>query len=176
MPPQLLIGMLIGAGAAGLVILILTGRLLPRRSDRNEAVRRGTLKSRTMARQVLDPEQVEAADNLPADVPRRADDLPFVVEKRATQKIVVNVNGEVHEYDSLKEVPAEFRALIEKARRSGRARITIEVNRKRYSYNSRDEVPPEFRRFLPPPAEGGENSEIGGAEGPGEVRDPTAGQ
>jgi hypothetical protein len=150
MPQQLLLGMLIGVGAAGLVYLILTGRLVLRRTDRTEGLRQAAEKQRTAVPETLGQDQALTADNLPADVPRRADDLPFVVERRATQKIVVNVNGEAHEYDSLKEVPAEFRALIEKARRTGRSRITIEVNGKRYTYNSRDEVPAEFRRFLPP--------------------------
>jgi hypothetical protein len=72
------------------------------------------------------------------------------VEKRTTQKIVINIKGQVHEYDSLAEVPAEFRALIDRARRSASSRITVEVNGKRYTYNSRDEVPPGFRHLLPP--------------------------
>jgi hypothetical protein len=141
MPNELLLGMLIGAGAAALLYLVFASRGRRRPTDETDEAGRSTARK-------------QATPNLPSDLRSRPDDLPFVVEKRTTRKITINVNGQLHEYNSLEEVPAEFRALIEKARRTGRSRITIEVNGKRYSYGSRDEVPPEFRHLLPP-EEGG---------------------
>ena len=157
MPPQLLIGILLGAVGAALLYLLLTRQPARRRSESGEPVdpsgvedRAGAGRAPASPTRVPGLERARAADNLPADVQDRMAGLPFVVEKRSTQKIVININGEHHEYDSLNEVPVEFRDLIEKARRSASSRITIEVNGKRYTYNSREEVPQVFRHLLPP--------------------------
>lgn len=176
MPNQLLLGMLIGAGAAVLLYLVLSGRLTGRRSAPTDEDRAGTVKKRVRLRQLLAPQGVRSLVNLlsnaqavlnqMSDAQNRPGDLPFVVEKRTAGKVTIHINGEVHEYNSLDEVPAEFRALIDKARRAGPSRITIEVNGKRYTYNSRDEVPTEFRHLLPPPAGDAESSGTGEAEGP----------
>lgn len=170
----LIMGLAIGAGAAGLFFLVLSGRLTGRRSAPGEEDRPGTVRKRVRLRHLLAPRSARSFVNLlsnaqdvlnqMSDAQGRPGELPFVVEKRTTRKIVVNINGEVHEYNSLEEVPAEFRALIEKARRAGPSRITIEVNGERHTYDSREEVPPEFRHLLPPPAESGETSGTGEPE------------
>ena len=170
----LILGLVTGAGAAGLFFFLLSGRLTGRRSAPGEEGRPGTVRKRVRLGHLLAPRSARSLVNLlsnaqdvlnqMSDAQDRPGELPFVVEKRTTRKIVVNINGELHEYNSLDEVPAEFRALIEKARRAGPSRITIEVNGERHSYNSREEVPPEFRHLLPPPAAGAQSGETGEPE------------
>ena len=65
------------------------------------------------------------------------------------RKIVLDINGERREYDSLDEVPPEHRAMIEKARQAkGVTSITITVNGERRTYSSLEEVPPEYRAMM----------------------------
>ena len=139
----LVLGVLIGVGIAGLAYLIATGRLRFRfrwgPPDRRERVTR-TIKTTTRTFLPDDSMPEEAA--LALEEARRTG--------REVERIVINVNGEERVYDSLDEVPAEYREIIERHRGTNRSQITIEVNGRTHTYRSRDEVPPEFRRFLPP--------------------------
>ncbi len=136
----LVLGVLVGAGLAGLVFLIATGRLRFRwgSPDRGERATR-TIETTTCTFLPDDPMPEEVAQAL--EEARRTG---------SAESIVINVNGEERVYDSLDEVPAEYREIIQRHRETSRSRISIEVNGQRYTYNSRDEVPPELRRLLPP--------------------------
>ena len=134
--PALVVGILIGVALAGVVYLIVTGRLRFSWRGGDDWSPSGRTTRVTVTRRAADPEEAREL-------------LPSLTDATA-QRFVFNINGEVYEYDSLEEVPADFRALMERARSGGQSQIVIEVNGQRHTYNSRDEVPPEFRRFLPP--------------------------
>ena len=79
------------------------------------------------------------------DFTEQVDTHSFVSNRR----YVFDVDGERREYDSLDEVPADLRAMLEKVRRSGKANsITITVNGEKRTYDSIDDVPEEFRPMI----------------------------
>lgn len=140
----LVLGAVIGVGIAVLVYLIATGRLRFRFRFRLGPPERGERVIRTIK---------TTKHTVPPDEPLPEEVAQAPEEARRTgsaERIVINVNGEERVYDSLDDVPAEYRDLIQRHRGTHQSQITIEVNGETHTYRSRDEVPPEFRRFLPP--------------------------
>jgi len=140
----LVLGVVIGVGIAVLVYLIATGRLRFRLGppERGERVIR-TVRTTTRTSLPDDPEEP-----LPEEVAEALEEARR--SARAAERIVINVNGEERVYDSLDDVPAEYRDLIQRYRGTSPSQITIEVNGETHTYRSRDEVPAKFRMLLPP--------------------------
>jgi len=75
-----------------------------------------------------------------------------------SQKFRFNVGGKEYEFDSIEDVPPEFREMMRKARDSagpGRKRICLNINGKAYEFNSMSEVPDHLKKHLPPHLFGG---------------------
>ncbi len=146
----LVLGVLTGVGLAGLAYLIATGRLRftwgpPQAGER--IIR--TVKTTTHTRLPRDGDDTgDFAETMSPEALQAVEEARK--SGRSVEHIVLNINGEERVYDSLDDVPAKYREIIDRHRGTSNSSITIEVNGQRHTYNSRDEVPPEFRRFLPP--------------------------
>ncbi|MFH0965970.1 MAG: hypothetical protein V2A58_18375 [Planctomycetota bacterium] len=64
------------------------------------------------------------------------------------QRIVLDINGERREYNSLDEVPPEQRAMLERMRKTGGNQITVTVDGEERTYRSLEEAPPKVRKII----------------------------